>query len=97
MFESVTIHGAAGAIVWGYQEAALVRGWRIYYHRPDPAHDGKWRLTATITRVDKVMIRRRRLLFTAPRDRGRWCWPLEPTSVQVGDTTLVAILGPPEQ
>lgn len=97
MFNSVTINGPRGAILWGYQDAAVVGAWRIYYHRPDPTHDGRWRLAARLTRVDKTLIRGRPLLFTAPRDKGRWCWPLDRDSIQIGDTTLIATLGPPEQ
>lgn len=98
MFDSLVLHGVAGEILYGYHTAAAVRGWRITKHRPDNRHDGKWRLTATIVQLDKFQLRQRPLLFTARRsDRGQWCWPLLDASVQIGTTTLVAILGPPEQ
>jgi len=97
VFQSVTLRGTQGAIVWGYSNAAIVSAWTITHHAPDRTHDARWTLTARLSRIDKFQIRQRPLLFTAPRDKGRWCWPLNPESIQVGETQLLATLGPPEQ
>jgi len=95
MFDSVTLRGLKGSILWGYNTAASVKSWTIQHHRPDGKHDGRWTLKANLERVEKFQIRQSPLLFTAPRDKGQWCWPLK--DIQVGATTLVATLGPPEQ
>lgn len=99
MFNRVRLRGDTGAILWGYREAAALKAWTIFYHRPDLRHDGRWTLTATFARVDKGHIRRRPLLFTAARAglKGLWCWSLKPDSIQIGETQMQAILGPPEQ
>lgn len=98
MFDSLILYGGTGSILWGYRTAAAVRSWRIAKHSGrDGKHDGKWRLMATLARADKFQLRQRPLMFTAPRDRGYWCWPLLTDSIQIGDTTLIATLGPPEQ
>lgn len=98
MFESITLRGAAGAILWGYREAATLQAWTIAHHRPDKTHDARWTLRATFARVDKFQLRQRPLVFTAPRPGlPRSCWPLHTASIQMSDTQLIATLGPPEQ
>jgi hypothetical protein len=52
-------------------------------------------LSAHVTRADAFQCRQRPLLFTAYRDKGRWCWPIETLDL-VGDQ-LAAVLGQPEQ
>ena len=91
MFTSLTLTGGAAQLLWGYRTAAHVGAWRI--KKSDV--DGRWTLTATLTRIDAFQLRQTPLLFTAPRPGGFWCWPV--TSLQVGTSQLVATLGPPEQ
>ena len=93
MFRSVTVHGTRGALLWGYRAAATVTQWTI-------AKEGRqWRLAATCEALDPVQLRMaarlKELLFTAPRDRGRWCW--EVLDVTVGTRELRATLGRPLQ
>lgn len=98
MFNSITLRGAAGAILWGYRTAAVLQAWTIYHHRPDGDHDARWTLTATFARVNRFELRQRPLLFSAPRPGlPMSCWPLHTASIQIGETRLVATLGPPEQ
>jgi hypothetical protein len=86
----IRVHGRTGALLWGYHRVATFRAWRI------SQVEGHWILRATLERVDKFQIRQRPLLFSAPRDRGFWCWGVE--SVTAFDTVnLLARLGPPEQ
>jgi hypothetical protein len=96
VFERLVLRGTAGSILRGYLPAARVRAWRIYHHRPDLKHDARWTLTATIEAVDKFQLRQRPLMFTAARLGGFWSWPLNAASIQIGETTLTATLGPPE-
>lgn len=99
MFERLRLRGTTGAILWGYREAAQLRGWTIVYHKPDLTHDNRWTLVATFQRIDKFSLRQRPLLFSAAREglQGYWCWPLDPASIQIGDAQMTATLGPPEQ
>jgi len=93
VFDSLTIHGAAANILWGYRPAAVLRSWRIY------KRDGQWMLDARVERVELFMCRQKGLLFTAPHEKSRdgfWAWSVE-GEVQVSPTRLVAKLGPPEQ
>lgn len=97
MFQSLTIHGGGAAgpasLVWGYRQVAVLTTWRI------TKADGGWRLTATLAARDKWQVEQaaklKELLFTAPRDKGRWCWTLE--QIDVGTHELRAILGQPLQ
>lgn len=92
-FHAVRIRGTAGALLWGWREAATFTRWTI--RKGGPAH---WILTATLARVEPVYLRQTPLLFTAPREGTRdgfWAWGVE--EVQVGDRQVVARLGPPEQ
>ena len=91
MFDSLTVTGNAGAILWGYAIAVDVRSWRIARSQADPV----WTLTATIARVDPVQARQRPLLFTAPRAGGYWAWPVH--EISIGSLNLWARLGSPEQ
>jgi hypothetical protein len=97
IFQSIRLYGVAGAILCGYQEAARLSSWSIYQHVRDDKHDGRWRLEARVEWVDAFLITRRRLLFTAPRDKGRWCWLVNTETLQHGSGFLVAELGQPEQ
>jgi hypothetical protein len=65
VFDSLTVTGTTGAILWGYGVAV------------DPV----WTLTATIARVDKFQSRQAPLLFTAPRAGGYWAWPVNEISI----------------
>ena len=92
MFQSITLHGGAATILWGYRPAATLRSWSI------AKVQGQWTLKAVIERADAFQCRQTPLLFTAPREGahdGFWAWGVE--SIQVGDRSLVARLGPPEQ
>jgi hypothetical protein len=100
MFDNVRLRGSRGAIVWGYLDAAVVRHWSIVRHAPNSQHDGRWRLAATFDRVDKSLIVKRPLLFTAPLEpplKGFWCWSLQSDTLQIGAQQLVATLGPMER
>jgi len=99
MLQNVRLRGTTGSITYGYQEAATLRAWTIVHHAPDAKHAGSWQLLATFDRVNKFRLRQRPLLFSAKREglTGLWCWPLDTTSIQIGDTTLLATLGPPER
>jgi|SRR5580765_1148769 len=99
MLQNVRLRGDVGSITYGYHEAAVLRSWTIIRREPDHYHDGSWLLSATFTRVNKFMLRQRPLLFSAKRDglKGLWCWPLDSASIQIGDTRMIATLGPPER
>jgi hypothetical protein len=88
LFRSVTLRGASASIVWGYHTAAHLRGWMV------TKADGRWALTAGVDRADPFQLQQRPLLFTAPRQGGRWCWPVQ--TVTLGAERLSATLGPPE-
>jgi hypothetical protein len=99
LLRNVRLRGDTGSIVYGYHEAASLRAWTIVHHEPDATHAGSWQIVATFARVDKFCLRQRPLLFTAKRDglKGLWCWPLDTRSIQIGETRLIATLGPPER
>lgn len=91
MFSSLQLHGGRAEVLWGYRPAIVLRQWVI-------AKDKKtqvWTLTGPIDRVDAFSARQTPLLFTAPREKGMWAWPI--TSLQLGSKELIATLGPPEQ
>ena len=74
VFDSLTITGGAGAVLWGSPRRRRTHG------VADRAHESRrrdWMLTATITRIDKFQARQAPLLFTAPRPQGFWAWPIE--------------------
>ena len=92
MFDALTITGGAGSVLWGYRVAVELSRWRI---RRVKADGGAWILSATITRIDKFQARQAPLLFTAPRPGGFWAWPVD--AIEIGETSLLAYLGPPER
>lgn len=92
MFDTFTITGVAGSLLWGSRVAVEVTRWRI---RRVKADGGDWILSATITRIDKFQSRQAPLLFTAPRPGGFWAWPVD--AIEIGETSLLAYLGPPER
>lgn len=92
MFDSLTIHGGAGSVLWGYRVAVELTSWRITRVK---AEGGAWMLSATIARIDKFHARQAPLLFTAPRQGGFWAWPI--AAIEIGETSLRASLGPPER
>lgn len=88
-FLNATVRGAAGQILWGYRPAAWLRSWTI------SKEHGQWRLRGTADRIDAFQLRQKPLIFTAPRGKGQWCWPV--TSVVVNQQQIIGTLGPPEQ
>ena len=92
MFDSLTIHGGAGALLYKSRVAIELTSWRIVRRKAD---GGQWILSATITRIDTFYARQTPLLFTAPKAGGFWAWPI--AALDLGDTSLRAHLGPPER
>jgi len=92
MFRELELHGARATLLWGYRDVAGLRRWRI-------TKGPTWTLTATLEHANPFECaqgaRYKELLFTAPRDKGRWCFPL--VDVSLGTTELRATLGPPLQ
>jgi len=98
VFERIRIRGTDGRILWGFEEAAVLRQWSIV-PPTKRTPNARWMLTATFERVHRFRIRQGPLLFAAPRDgglKGWWVWPLTRESIQVGETRMTATLGPPE-
>lgn len=95
MFDTITLRGRTGAIAWGYYTVATVGAWSVHKSR-----EGKWTLSARLARADRVMLARasrdrdRPPLFTAPRPNGQFCWPIRAS--QIGETSMIATLGPLE-
>lgn len=91
MFDRLVLHatGDSAAILWGYRQAVVLKSWQIAKVK------GKWTLRGAVQRVDAFQARQRPLLFTAPRPKGYWAWPIE--TLDLGPSQLVATLGPPEQ
>jgi hypothetical protein len=93
MFRELELHGTRATLLWLYRDVAVLRRWRIV-----KGPQG-WMLTATLERANPFECaqgaREKELLFTAPRDKGRWCFPL--VDVSIGTTELRATLGPPVQ
>jgi hypothetical protein len=90
MFEKLTIHGEVASLLWGYRTAATLSAWKI---TKDKEH--AWTLTATVQKLDAFQARQRPLLFTAPHEKGRWCWMVE--QIQITDRQVTATLGQPVQ
>lgn len=90
MFTELTLHGVRAELVWGYRPVAVLTSWRIV------KAPGAWKLSATFAAADAWQCRQaakyQELLFTAPRDKGRWCCELR--EVNIGTTELRATLGP---
>lgn len=95
MFESVVLRGGTASLLWGYRTAATLTNWRIQKKATKVQKDSAWTLTATVQQCDAFQARQRPLLFTAPRDKGRWCW--EVREISIGERSLTATLGPPLQ
>lgn len=93
MFDGIRLHGGAASLLWGYHTVAVLTSWAI-------TRTGQtWTLTATLARVDRWQcaqaVRHKELLFSAPRDRGRWCWEVQ--EMTPGTSELRAVLGSPLQ
>ncbi len=91
MFKSITLHGQSASLLWGYHTAATLTAWKI--NRPE--NSTAWTLTATVSKADAFQARQRPLLFTAPREDGRWCW--EVRELHMSERQLTATLGDPLQ
>ena len=93
VFQELSLFGGRATLVWGYRPIAVLTAWHI------TKAPGAWKLSASLERADAWQCQQaakyQELLFTAPRDKGRWCWPL--TDVHVGTHELRATLGPPLQ
>jgi hypothetical protein len=95
VFRDLRVRGASGTILWSYRTAAVLSGWTI--SRTRVQGERVWTLTATIARASPFELRQVPLLFTAPRERGFWAWPLlEPPTVDA-ERRLTVRVGPPEQ
>jgi hypothetical protein len=92
VFDSLTITGGAGSVLWGSRVAVELAAWTITRIK---AEGGDWILSGTIARIDKFHARQAPLLFTAPRSNGFWAWPVD--AIEIGETNLRAHLGPPER
>lgn len=93
-WRSLAIRGREGSILWGYRSAARLVSWSI--RRETNPKRGPWELTATFAQADPIGLRQKGLAFTAPRlGGGHWYWPV--LEIQVGATSILARLGPPEQ
>jgi hypothetical protein len=96
MLDKFKLRGARASIVWGYHTAAALGAWRVSREKiPGTKLDTGWQLRATIERADAFQMARRPLYFTAPHDKGLWCWPVD--KVAMHGTTLTARLRAPEQ
>jgi hypothetical protein len=93
MFTELMLHGPRATLLWNYREVAVITAWRII------KAPRAWVLTARVERADawqcQQAAQHRELVFTAQRERGRWCWPV--ADLSVGGTELRATLGPPLQ
>ena len=93
MFDRIVLHGGRASLLWGYRSVAVLTSWRI------AKTEKGWRLSGTLASADAFQCRqavtRKELLFTAPRDKGRWCWEL--LDVDLGTNQLRATLGQPLQ
>ncbi len=95
MFESLTLRGGAGTILWGHREAVRLRSWTITQDKKSKA----WRLAGITERVDAFQARQRPLLFTSPRENcrnGFWAWAVE-GPIEIANGRIAATLGPPER
>lgn len=95
MFGKLTMRGQQASIAWGYRQAATLGTWTVRKDVDEKTQRAVWTLTARLgTQVDRFQLRQRPLLFSAPRKGGFWVWPVR--TLHVGETTLLADLGPPE-
>jgi hypothetical protein len=89
----VRLSGRAGAILWGYREAAIVTAWTI--GRAMVQGQPVRTLTATIAQAAPFALRQTPLLFSVKHERGFLVFPLlEPPRIEAA--RLTARLGPPE-
>lgn len=96
MFEKVTLRGVSAEILWCSKPAASLTKWTVVREKDEKTARYVWRLAAMLgPRVDRFQLRQRPLLFAAPRKGGFWLWPV--LAVTVGQTSIAATLGPPEQ
>lgn len=96
LFQSLRVRGPQASILWGYRTAATLSGWTVSKRRDEKSGKWLWSLSAKLgAQTDRFQLRQRPLLFTAPRRGGFWVWPV--LAVTVGETTISAQLGPPEQ
>ena len=97
MLTGIKLRGVRGSIVWGYHTAAALGVWRVSRHRYGPHEklDTGWHLSARVDRADAFQCARRPLFFTAPHDKGVWCWPVE--RLTITGHMLSARLRAPEQ
>jgi hypothetical protein len=90
---AVQLYGPRASLLWGYRPVAGLTHWRII------KGPQAWTLTATLERASvwecQQAARYQELLFTAPRAKGRWCFPVNDFSAT--QTQLRATVGPPEQ
>lgn len=87
-YHRVQLHGERAALLWGYHEAAVFKSWRIWKGQRG------WQLSGTLARVDHFQARQRPLMFSAPRDKGMWCWGVD--KLEIHGTSVGAFLGEPE-
>jgi hypothetical protein len=94
---ALKLRGVRGSIVWGYHTAAALGIWRVSRTRygQDKKLDTGWRLSADVVRADAFQCARRPLYFTAPHEKGQWCWPVE--AITITGRRLSARLRAPEQ
>jgi len=92
IFNAITLRGIRGSLVHGYRPAASCPTWAI--SRGTKA--GEWALSATVEGVNAFALRQRPLLFTAPRKRGLWCFPVQQLTLTDDARSLRATLGQPE-
>jgi len=90
---ALQLYGVKASLSWGYRRVAGLTYWRII------KGPQVWTLTATLEDANPFECaqgaRYRELLFTAERDKGRWCFPI--VDVSLGTTELRATLGSPLQ
>jgi hypothetical protein len=98
VFQTITLRGVEGAIVWAYKPAVTLGSWSVKHDKTGPGPTRGFELRATIIgAVDSFSLRQRPLLFTAPRrgrNAGYFCFPVQ--QLRVNEQTLTATLGPPE-
>lgn len=90
------VTGKTGSLLWGYHAAAQLGTWNIRRQAESKGKPPQWTLTARVVRIDPFQSRQRPLIFTAPRHRGFWCWPII-GDLQLGTNQIRATLGQPEQ
>lgn len=93
---NVRLRGREGSLLWGYRQAATVGEWSITKAQVPKGQPPRWQLCATVKQSDAFQLRQKPLLFSAPRDKGMWCWGVE-GDVQIAGGKLIVQLGQPEQ